>query len=179
MINPRGHNHQIALLQPQPNPSIVLAPDIKVPPTGENVSNLLVLVQVLVEEGLDFLLVARQQVGGDFDLVAVLVGALGGDLVDGVEVVREVIVGYAEGGEVGWVDGAAGVVREALVALVVVVVSRVDGGRCWSRVRTSRLSNQYAFILVSVLVGDCCVGYLNCRKGSPTVVSQVGWKHLC
>lgn len=95
MINSRRHNHQIALLQPQPNPGIVLAPNIKVTPTGENVSNLLVLVQVLVEEGLDFLLVARQQVGGDFDLVAVLVGALGGDLVDGVEVVWEVVVGYA------------------------------------------------------------------------------------
>lgn len=117
MVNPRRHNHEIALLQSQSNPRIILAPHIKVPSTAQNISNLLIFVQVLVEEGLDFLLVAGQEVGGNLDLVAVLVVALGGDFVDGLEVVGEVVVGDTEGGEVGWVDGAAGVVGEALVAL--------------------------------------------------------------
>jgi hypothetical protein len=117
MINPRRHNHQIALLQPQPNPRIVPTPHIKIPTPAQNIPYLLVLVQVLVEEGFYLFFVAGQEVGGDFDLVAVLVVALGGDFVDRLEVVGEVVVGYAEGGEVGWVDGAAGVVGEALVAL--------------------------------------------------------------
>lgn len=117
MVNPRRHNHEIALLQSQSNPRIILAPHIKVPSTAQNISNLLIFVQVLVEEGLDFLLVAGQEVGGNLDLVAVLVVALGGDFVDGLEVVGEVVVSDSEGGEVGWVDGAAGVVGEALVAL--------------------------------------------------------------
>jgi hypothetical protein len=117
MINPRRHNHQIALLQPQPYPSIILAPHIKIPATAQNIPNLLILMKMLVEEGFHLFFVAGQQVGGDFDLVAVLVVALGGDFVDGVQVVGEVVVGDAEGGEVGWVDGAAGVVGEALVAL--------------------------------------------------------------
>jgi len=47
---------------------------------------------VLVEEGFDFLFVAWQEVGGDLDGVAVLVRALGGDAVDGVEVVGEFVV---------------------------------------------------------------------------------------
>ena len=117
MVNPRRHNHKIALLQPQSNPRIILTPHIKVTPATQDISNLLIFVQVLVEEGLDFLLVAGQEVGGNLDLVAVLVVALGGDFVDGLEVVGEVVVGDTEGGEVGWVDGAAGVVGEALVAL--------------------------------------------------------------
>ena len=131
MINSRRHNHQIALLQPQPHPIVVLAPYIKVTPAAQDISDLLVLVQVLVEECLDLLFVARQEVGGYFDFVAVFVGALGGDFVDALEVVREVVVGYAEGGEVGWVDGAAGVVGEALVALVVGGVSGVGVGVWW------------------------------------------------
>jgi hypothetical protein len=131
MINPRRHNHQIALLQPQPNPRIVLAPHIKIPATPQDIPYLLVFVQVLVEESLDFFFVTGQEVRGDFDLVAVLVVALGGDFVDGLEIVREVVVGYAEGGEVGWVDGAAGVVGEALVALRLVSGVGFDGGGRW------------------------------------------------
>ena len=128
MVNPRRHNHKIALLQPQSNPRIILTPHIKVTPATQDISNLLIFVQVLVEEGLDFLLVAGQEVGGNLDLVAVLVVALGGDFVDGLEVVGEVVVGDTEGGEVGWVDGAAGVVGEALVALRCEEgVSGVDG----------------------------------------------------
>ena len=117
MVNSRRHNHQIALLQPQSNPRIILTPHVEVPAATQNIPDLLIFVQVLVEESLDFLLVAGQEVGGNLDLVAVLVVALGGDFVDGLEVVGEVVVGDTEGGEVGWVDGAAGVVGEALVAL--------------------------------------------------------------
>ena len=117
MVNPRRHNHEIALLQSQSNPRIILTPHVEVPAATQNIPDLLIFVQVLVEESLDFLLVAGQEVGGNLDLVAVLVVALGGDFVDGLEVVGEVVVGDSEGGEVGWVDGAAGVVGEALVAL--------------------------------------------------------------
>lgn len=148
MINPRGHNHQIALLQPNPHPIVLLAPNIKIPTSTQNIANLLVLVQVLVEEVLDLLLVARQQRGRDLDLVAVLVRALGGDLVHGGEVVGEVVVRDAEGGQVGGVDGAAGVVGEALVALWIGEgVSELRCGWWWEVVgflgsRTGRLSNQ-------------------------------------
>lgn len=128
MINPRGHDHQIALLQPNADPIVLLAADIKKSAARQDVADLLVLVQVLVEEILDFLLVARQQRGRDLDLVAVLVRALRRDLVDGRQVVREVVVRDAEGGEVGWVDGAAGVVGEALVALRRVLVNCASGG---------------------------------------------------
>jgi len=131
MVNPRRHNHQIALLQPQPHPLIALAPHVEIPAARQDVADLLILVQVFVEEGLDFFLVPGQQVGGDFDFVAVFVGALARDFVDRVQVVREVVVGHAEGGEVGWVDGAAGVVGEALVALVVGGVSGVGVGVWW------------------------------------------------
>ena len=117
MVNSRRHNHQIALLQPQSNPRIILTPHVEVPAATQNIPDLLIFVQVLVEESLDFLLVAGQEVGGNLDFVAVLVVALVGDFVDGLEVVGEVVVGDYEGGEVGWVDGAAGVVGEALVAL--------------------------------------------------------------
>lgn len=128
MVNSRRHNHQIALLQPQSNPRIILTPHVEVPAATQNIPDLLIFVQVLVEEGLDFLLVAGQEVGGNLDLVAVLVVALGGDFVDGLEVVGEVVVSDSEGGEVGWVDGAAGVVGEALVALRCEEgVSGVDG----------------------------------------------------
>lgn len=125
MINPRGHNHQIALLQPDPHPIVLPTTDVEISTATKDVANLLVLVQVLVEEVLDLLLVPRQQRGRDFDLVAILVAALRRDLVHGFQVVREVVVGDAEGGQVGGVDGAAGVVGEALVALQVVVLIEV------------------------------------------------------
>jgi hypothetical protein len=98
---------------------------------------------MLVEEVLHLLLVVRQRGGGNLNLVTVFVVPFAGDLVYGVEVVREFVVDDAEFGEVGWVDGAAGVVGEALVALVCLLV----GWRCgWERgglrggCRTSRLS---------------------------------------
>jgi len=63
VVDARRHNHKIALLKPQAHPVVVLAPDIKVSSTTQNVADFLVLVQVLVEEGLHLLLVAREQLG--------------------------------------------------------------------------------------------------------------------
>ena len=126
MVNARRHDHKITLLEPQAHRIVVLAPDIKVSSTSQNVADLLVLVQVLVEEGLHLLLVARKQLGGNLNLVAVLVVALGSDLVDAVQVVGEVVVFYAERGEVFWVHWASGVVREALVALLRVVLVKCE-----------------------------------------------------
>ena len=79
-------------------------------------------MQVLVEEHLDLVLVnGTHLVRGDGDLVAVLVGALRGEGVD-VGDAGAAPVEDAEVGEVGFWDGAAGVVGLALVARQVVVV---------------------------------------------------------
>jgi hypothetical protein len=83
MINPRGHNHQIALLQPHPHPLIPLAPDIEIPRPVQDIPNLLVLVQMLVEECLHLVFVGVAERGGrNGDYVAVFVGARGGEGVD-------------------------------------------------------------------------------------------------
>ena len=121
MINARRHNHQIALLQPDSHPVVILASDIKVPASSEYVPDLLVFVQMFVEEVLHLLFVAGERGGADLDLVSVLVVPILGDFVDAVEIVGEFVVDYAERGEVGWVDEAAGVVGLALVALDVVL----------------------------------------------------------
>lgn len=74
-------------------------------------------MQVLVEERLDLLLVhVAHLLRRHGDQVAVLVAALGGQLVD-VFLVGDVVVNHAQVLQVGWVDGAAGVVELALVAL--------------------------------------------------------------
>jgi hypothetical protein len=125
VVDARRHNHKITLLEPQAHPVVVLAPNIEVSSTSQNVADLLVLVQVLVEEGLHLLLVAGEQLGRNLNLVAVLVVALGSDLVDAVQVVGEVVVCYAESGKVFWVHWASRVMREALVALLrLVLVNR-------------------------------------------------------
>lgn len=124
MVNASGHNHQVALLQPNPHPIIALAPDIEVSSTFQNIPDLLILVQMFVEEVLDLLFIIRERGGGDLDLVAVLVRAGAGDGVHGVKIFRVVVVQDAELGEIVWVDGAAGVMGEALVALV----GAVSGG---------------------------------------------------
>jgi hypothetical protein len=61
MIDTCGHNHQIVLLQRYANPVIILAPDIEVTASINNIANLLILVQVFVEEILHFLVVARER----------------------------------------------------------------------------------------------------------------------
>jgi hypothetical protein len=117
MIYPRGQNNQIALLKPDPHPLIPLTPNVKVPRSVANVSYLLVLVKMLVEEHfhLGFVDIAHGG-GGDGDFIAVLVVAVAGEGVDGGEI-GVVGVEDAEGGELGWRDGAGWVVGETLVAL--------------------------------------------------------------
>ena len=122
MIDPRRQDQQIILLQPDPHPVVPRIPHVEIPVPVQDVSDLLVLVQVLVEEHPDLVLVnGAHLVRGDGDLVAVLVGALRGEGVDvgdgGAAPVED-----AEVGEVGFRDGAAGVVGLALVAGQVVVV---------------------------------------------------------
>jgi len=125
VIDARRHDHEITLLKPQAHPIIILAPDIKVSSTSQNVADLFVLVQVLVEESLHLLLVAGEQLGRNLNLVAVLVVALGSDLVDAVQVIRKVVVCYAESGKVFWVHWTPRIVREALVTLLrLVLVNR-------------------------------------------------------
>lgn len=94
MIDPGRHDHEIVLVKLNAHPVVVLASAIKVPPTIEDISYLLVLVDVLVEEHLHFVFVGGTHLlWGDCDLVAVLVAALGGDFVDvgdvGVVVVED------------------------------------------------------------------------------------------
>lgn len=117
MVDAGGHDHQVVLLELDPHPIVVLAADIEVASSVQNIPNLLILVQVLVEEVLDLLLVHVAHGGGrNGDLVAVLVGARGRDGVHIVDV-GEVEVQDAEFGEVVVGDGAVGVVGETLVAL--------------------------------------------------------------
>ena len=117
MIDPRGQNDQIIFHQPDPHPLVLLAADIKEALSVENITDLLVLVEMLVEEHLDLLLIhVAHFLGRNGDLIAILVRSVVGDGVDGgygwAAVVKD-----AKGGEVGRVDGAARVMVEALVAL--------------------------------------------------------------
>lgn len=117
MVNPRRQNNQIVLGQLDAHPLVLDTADIKVPLPVEDVPDLLVLVEVLGEEGLDLVLVrGAQGLRGHDDLVAVLVAALPGELVD-LGDGGEVAVEDAQGGQVVLGDGAAGVVGVALVAL--------------------------------------------------------------
>ena len=120
MVDPSRKNDQIILTQPNPYPLILLPTHIKVPLPISNVPNLLVLVQMFTKERLHLLLVdIAHSLRRDADLVAVLVAALGGQGVDKVNC-WAVAVEDADGLEVGLGDGAAGVVRQALVALLTV-----------------------------------------------------------
>lgn len=118
MINPRRQHDQIPLLEPHPHPPIVPpAPHVEIPSALEYIADLLVLVQVLLEELLDLGLVhGTHFVRRDGDLVAVFVGPLVREGVDGVE--GGVVLGEdTEGGEEGGGDGGLGVVGETRVAL--------------------------------------------------------------
>ena len=117
MIDPCRQNQQIVLLNLDPHPLILLTPNIEIALSVTNVSNLLVLMQMLREEHLDFVLVRITHLfRRDDDLVSVLVASLGCYGVHIVDVGAVVVV-HAEGGEVGCVDWASGVVRSALVTL--------------------------------------------------------------
>jgi hypothetical protein len=119
MIDARRHDHQVALLEPDAHPVVALAPDIEVSRSGQDVPNLLILMQVLVEEILHLLLVARERRGRDLDLVTILVGAGFRQGVDAAQVggVREALVEDPQRAEIGGVYWAARVVGETLVTL--------------------------------------------------------------
>ena len=79
----RWEDNQVVLFQADTHPLIGQTPYIKESFAIHDVPNLLVLVQVLVEEHLNFFFVhVAHLVGRDDDLVPVLVGALIGDLID-------------------------------------------------------------------------------------------------
>jgi hypothetical protein len=122
MIYPRRQHQQIILFQSNPYPLVPLAAHVEIPVPVQDVPDLLVLVQVLFEEHLDLVFVdGAHLVGRDGDFVAVLVGALRRNGVDGRDT-GAVPVEDAERREVGFRDRAAGVVGRALVAGQVVVV---------------------------------------------------------
>lgn len=76
VVNASRHDHKIVLVKLDAHPIVILAPDIKVSAAINDIADLLVLVQVLVEERLDFVLVVGQGGGRNGDLVAILVVAL-------------------------------------------------------------------------------------------------------
>lgn len=133
MINPRGHNHQISLLQFNPHPFVLFIANIEVTSAVEDVANFFVFVEMFVEEVFHFFFVVWEEGRGDFDFVAVFVLARAGYAVYFGEIVGEFVVEDAEFGEVGRVDFAAAVVGFALVALVVVCISRMVCRRCQMR----------------------------------------------
>ena len=102
------------------HPSIVLVPNIEVPSSVQDVSNLLVLVQVLVEEHLDLAFVRiAHRFRRDGNLVAILIASLGSDSVD----IRDVWIVEGHDSklvEVLLVDLATRVVWVSLVALKLV-----------------------------------------------------------
>lgn len=97
------------------NPFVTLTSDIKEPSTVPDISDLLVLVQVLVEEHLDLLLVdIAHLLWGYGDHIAILVASFGGKLVD-ICNVGEPIVEDSQLGEILLGNLATGVVEFALV----------------------------------------------------------------
>lgn len=87
MIDARGKKDQFSLPEREPNPALVCVANVKVSAPAKEVPDLLVLVHVLLEEHLDYVLVfGAQRVGGDNDRVPVLVGAFGGEFVDGGDI---------------------------------------------------------------------------------------------
>lgn len=147
MVDARRHDGQITLFQPQTDPIVTLAPDVKVTRAIQDVPDLFVFVQVLVEEDFDFFFVVWQGGGRDCDFVAVLVVAGRGEVVDRVQG-GEIVADDAEFGEVGGGDGAAAVVGEALVALL----RLLEGGR------GGRIEDRKAYldVVVPVCLHVCC-----------------------
>lgn len=82
MIDTRRQNNQIVFLQPNPHPLVTLAPNVEVACAISDVSDLLILVEVLVEERLDFVLVyLAHGRGTDGNFISVPVAAVFGDAI--------------------------------------------------------------------------------------------------
>jgi hypothetical protein len=117
MVNPSRHDHEIVLVQLDPDPPIVLVAHVKVAAAVENVANLFVLVDMLVEEHLDLFLVDVAHGGRrDGDLVAVPVAPLSGEAVHVLHG-REVEVRDSELREILVGDSLTGIMRGALIVL--------------------------------------------------------------
>ena len=117
VVDARGKDQQVVLLELDAHPVFVPRPHVKVALAAADVADLLVLVQVLVEEHLDLVLVdVAHLFGRHGDLIAVLVAPLGGQLVDALEA-GEAVVQDAEPAELILAHGPARVVRKALVPL--------------------------------------------------------------
>ena len=117
VVDTSRQDDQIILAQPNPNPFIFLTPDIKVTLSVADIANLLVFMQMLAEERLYFLLVdVAHGLWRNADFIAVLVSALRGNGIDGLDG-WAVAVDDADGLEVGCVNGTARVVGFALVTL--------------------------------------------------------------
>jgi hypothetical protein len=107
----------VVLLELDPHPVVILAPNVEIALAPPNVPNLLILVQVLVEKHLNLILIHfAHLLWRDNDLITVLVAALFGDLVDTFQL-RETVVEDANLSESFDIDGAARVVGQTLVAL--------------------------------------------------------------
>jgi hypothetical protein len=118
MIDTSRENNQIILRQLDPHPFVLLATHVKVSLAITDVADLLVFVQMLVEEHLHLVLVRiAHRLWRDDYLIAVLVPALLGQFVDGLEG-REVVVLHSDGGEVVYCYWTAGVMGFSLVALL-------------------------------------------------------------
>jgi hypothetical protein len=121
VVNTRRENKQVVLLEQNAHPVVVLASNVKVSTSTENVTDLLVLVQMLSEERLDLCLVdVAHGLGRDGDLVTVLVFALLRKVVDLVEL-RKMVIVNANIHKVVDADRLSRVVGEALVAWKTIV----------------------------------------------------------
>lgn len=121
MKDSSGQDDQVVFLDQDADPMIQTIADIEEALAVEDVSNLLVFMQMLHEEHLDLgVVVGAHALGGDDDLVAVLVGALRRNGIDRRER-RTPMVENAKVGEVVLADGASGIVFLALVAWSIIV----------------------------------------------------------
>lgn len=120
MVDASGKNQQVALLDPDSDPALILGPHVKEAASVQHKSYFLIFMQMLVKEhahlGLVHLSHGR---GRDGNLIPVLVGALSSKSIDLVEhiVTEKLVVEDADFGEVGRGEDLGGFVVEALVAL--------------------------------------------------------------
>lgn len=119
VIDTSRKNNHVVLAQRDADPLVLLAAHIKVPLAIQDIADLLILMQVLGEERLHLFLVdVAHRLRRHAHLVAVLVPALGGQLVHSLDC-RAMVVKHAQRGEGVFRDGTATVVRLALVALYI------------------------------------------------------------
>lgn len=117
VVDSRWQDNQIILLQLNSDPIVSLASNIKVSLSVPDVSDLLVLMDMLAEERLDLLLVdLAHSTWRDGNLVAVLVGALFSELINGVDG-WVLAIENAQTCELLLADFTARVVWETLVGL--------------------------------------------------------------